>query len=103
MEVGTKTKIIMKFPDSSEIIYLKASSNYTEIHLVCGKKMVSAYTLKTFVPKHSHFLRINRETLLNPHHIKSMERAGSRACISLHDGSSLWVSRRRMETVDHII
>ncbi|MFC3811284.1 LytR/AlgR family response regulator transcription factor [Lacihabitans lacunae] len=84
------------YPESKEIMFLKADINYTEFHLVDGRKIVSSYTLKTFVQQHSNFIRINRGTLLNPSHIKTIERDGNRACISLYNGSHLWVSRRRM-------
>lgn len=94
----TKTK----YPDSSEIMYLKADINYTIFHLANGKKLISSYTLKTYEATHSTFIRIHRGTLINPRYIKSLEREGVTAHINLKDGSKMAVSRRRMDEIGKI-
>lgn len=83
------------YPESHEIMYLKADANYTVFHLVNGKKLVMSYTLKTYVATHSSFIRIHRGTLINPRYIKSLEREGNVSGYRMHNGAYLIESRRR--------
>ncbi len=86
------------------IICLKADINYTIFHLKDGKKVVSSFTLKRFVerPEFSHYLRVNRGTLLNPDCIKNIIIDGKVKTVCLENGQLFSVSRRRMNVFDKI-
>ncbi len=93
-----------KFPiPLNEIIFLKADSNYTEFHLLNGKKQLSPRTLKHHENSQSmrHFVRVNKSFLLNPSYIDSINRARSAAVmVRLVDGTEVVVSRRRHDVLN---
>ncbi|MCD8540608.1 MAG: LytTR family transcriptional regulator [Leadbetterella sp.] len=85
----------------NEIIFLKADSNYTEFHLLGGKKELSPRTLKHHQNSLSmkHFLRVSNSFLLNPSYIDGISRRRSVAVVHLKDGTEVIVSRRRQNDV----
>ncbi|CAH0996236.1 hypothetical protein EMA8858_02367 [Emticicia aquatica] len=86
------------YPQSQEIVYLKADINYTIFYLQNGRKLVSSTTLKQHQakPQLISFLRVNKSHLLNPDFIKSVSKNGKKATVKLIDGSEVKVSRRKM-------
>jgi DNA-binding LytR/AlgR family response regulator len=91
--------IKIKYPQSNEILFLKGDINYTEFHLVDGKKMLSSLTLLRHQEKFERFIRVSKNHLVNPDFVKDLECHGYYATISLKDGREFIVSRRRLRTV----
>jgi DNA-binding LytR/AlgR family response regulator len=87
------------YPQTSEIIYLKGDINYTEFHLISGRKLVSSFTLLRHQEKLGSFIRVSRNHLVNPAFVKNMEQEGTRAKVELSNGNFLKVSRRRINEV----
>ncbi|NNF34460.1 MAG: LytTR family transcriptional regulator [Saprospiraceae bacterium] len=52
---------------TDQIVYLKSSSNYTNVHLACGRHMLVSKTLKRFekVLKGRAFIRIHHSYMIN--------------------------------------
>jgi CheY-like chemotaxis protein len=84
------------------IKYLKGFSNYTWVYYCDGRKVLLAKSLVFFEKQLSGFLRVHKTALVNPHYIANFQAppghkmAGS---ISLRDGETLPVSRRRWRQV----
>lgn len=89
----------------NEIIFLKADSNYTEFHLLGGKKALSPRTLKHHENSLSmrHFLRVNNSFLLNPSYIDSISRTRNTAVVRLTDGTEVAISRRKQNDVFRVL
>lgn len=87
----------LKLPESHEILFLRGDINYTEFHLVNGKKVVTSYTLKKYaeMPELIDFKRINRKYLVNPKEIREIRKDKSKHFVVLLSGQELKVSRRR--------
>lgn len=81
----------------NEIIFLKADANYTEFHLLGGKKRLSPRTLKHHenMPSMRHFLRVSNSFLLNPTYIDGVSKSNNASVVHLADGTEVLVSRRR--------
>ena len=90
-----------KLINPAEIIYLKGDVNYTIFYLECGKKVVSAYTLKYFQNRENmhKFLRVSKAYLLNPAFIESSKNNGKNIIIQMQNGCEMQVSRRRRRLV----
>lgn len=86
----------------NEIMFLKADSNYTEFHLLGGKKELSPRTLKHHENSLSmrNFLRVSNSFLLNPSYIDSISRRRSASVVRLTDGTEVVVSRRRQSVLE---
>ena len=82
--------------DTDTIIRLEADSNYTYIHLIGGKKITSAKTLKEYEDQLAvlNFYRIHKATLINMENVERYVR-GDDAYVIMKDKSSLEISRRR--------
>ncbi len=89
----------LKYPQSNDILYLRGDINYTEFHLVDGKKIVSSSTLLKHQEKLISFIRVSKSHLVNPVFVKVLMHQGCYASIILTDGSEFKVSRRRIPTV----
>ena len=46
------------YPESNEILFLRGDINYTEFHLVNGRKVVSSFTLLRYEEKFEGFVRV---------------------------------------------
>ena len=76
------------------IVYAEANSNYTNIHLNSGDKLILSRTLKeveSMLTGH-HFARIHQSYLVNLGHVRKYIK-GAGGYIILHNGQSLNVSR----------
>ncbi len=82
------------FYNKSEIIRAEADSNYTELHLVNGKKIVSSKTLKEIEISlaKTTFIRVHKSHLININFIKKYIK-GDGGIIVLNDDSMIPVSR----------
>ncbi|MEO6254488.1 MAG: LytTR family DNA-binding domain-containing protein [Ferruginibacter sp.] len=85
--------------DSSTIIRIEASSNYSRLYFIDGKIMVTAKLLKWFEEKLSPhlFIRLHRSHLVNNRFLVSHQHVGHE--LKLIDGNFIQVSRRRRKSV----
>jgi two-component system LytT family response regulator len=85
------------FIENREIVYFKASENYTEIILESGKKIVSSKTIKRYEEKMNPniFYRTHKSYIINKHnHLKELSRhAGNFVVMS--NGDCIPIARRR--------
>jgi two-component system LytT family response regulator len=86
------------FFNTSDIIYLEAHSNYTEIHFVNSQKLTASRTLKEFeemLPA-DKFFRPHHSHIINLQYIKRYTR-GDGGHIELQNGTVVGVSRRKKD------
>jgi len=59
------------FIDPDDVLYIEADGRYTNIHLVCGKKINSCHNLGRLMDdiKMRHFLRISRSSVINTNYL----------------------------------
>jgi two-component system, LytTR family, response regulator len=88
----------LSFVKVSEILYLKASGNYTEIFMRDGQKHLVSRHLKEYddLLADHNFFRIHHSTLININFIKNYVR-GEGGYVVMSDSSSLDVSRRKKD------
>jgi two-component system LytT family response regulator len=91
--------LAVKLPSPQDILFLRGDINYTEFHLVNGKKVVSSTTLLRHQEKLDGFLRVSRKYLVNPEYITEIEnRHGVRQVLMLN-GEWIAVARRRKDSL----
>ena len=62
---------MIKYPIESEVFYLKANSNYTEINTKENSIMV-AYSMSFVIKnKYKNFVRVNHQIAVNPQFIEN--------------------------------
>lgn len=89
----------LTFIKTNEILYCKASGNYTEIFMGDGKKHLVSRPLKEYddmLGSSHNFFRIHHSYLINLNSIKSYVR-GEGGYVVMNDDSTLDVSRRKKE------
>lgn len=99
-------KIILPIPKGfkvvtiSDILYAKASGNYTEFSLAGDTKILVAKTLKYFEQQLGELgmLRIHESHLVNLLHVEQYER-GRGGLVTMSNGEKLEVSRGRKEAL----
>ena len=81
-----------------DILYCRASNNYTEFHLLSGKIVISSHTLKQYdeMLSNQSFFRANRSYLINLSHIK-LYRKGDGGEIVMSNGHEIELSRSHKE------
>lgn len=86
------------FIRAKDILYCKASGNYTEIYMIDGKKHLVSRQLKEYegILDHRDFFRIHHSFLINLNRIKSYVR-GEGGYVIMSDDSTIDVSRRKKE------
>ncbi|MEP7317943.1 MAG: LytTR family DNA-binding domain-containing protein [Panacibacter sp.] len=84
---------------TNEIVYLEADNNYTVFHLSDKRKIVASKTLSDFeeLLNENNFFRIHKSTIINLNYLKSYSKVDGDYAV-LSDGSSLIVSRRRLQS-----
>ncbi len=90
--------------DYREIIYCKSDSNYTEIVLTTGKKIIASRTLGYFsnILPVEHFFRIHKSYLVNVIHIKKyLKRDGGEVIVANND--LIPVSRNKRDEILKLI
>ena len=82
--------------NTDQIIRLEADSNYTNIYLVGGKKIISAKTLKEYEEQlgEGDFFRIHKTNLINTKHVERYIR-GEKPQLIMKDNSCVDISRRK--------
>jgi two-component system LytT family response regulator len=88
----------LTFIKTNEILYCKASGNYTEIFMTDGKKHLVSRQLKEYDDLLSghDFFRIHHSFLININYIKNYVR-GEGGYVVMNDNASLDVSRRKKD------
>jgi len=94
-------KIAVPTPDGfvlvplQEIIFCRASGNYTEFHLLNNKQLLSSYTLKQYhdLLTDQFFFRAHRSYLINLSYVK-MYRRGEGGIAIMQDGSEVEISKQ---------
>ena len=86
------------FIKANDILYCKASGNYTEIYMIDGKKHLVSRQLKEYedILNTRDFFRIHHSFLINLNCIKSYVR-GEGGYVVMSDNTSIDVSRRKKE------
>ncbi len=81
-----------------DILYLKADSNYTTVHLAGGESLIVTGTLKEYeeILPHDSFCRIHKSSLINLLHISEFDSHHGGSAI-MSDGSKLPISTRRVK------
>jgi two-component system LytT family response regulator len=88
----------LTFIKVDEVMYLRASGNYTEIFMSNGQKHLVSRHLKEYddLLAEQNFFRIHHSTLINVNFIKNYVR-GEGGYVIMSDSSSLDVSRRKKD------
>ena len=78
-----------------EIVFCRASGNYTEFHLIDNKMLLSSYTLKQYhdLLTDHYFFRAHRSYLINLSYVK-MYRRGEGGTAVMQDGSEVEISKQ---------
>lgn len=106
MKAGSSENLKLALPTSSgltfikiiDILYCKASGNYTEIYMKDGKKHVISRQLKEYdemLVEHK-FFRIHHSTLINLNYVQDYIK-GDGGYVVMSDNTSLDVSRRKKD------
>jgi DNA-binding LytR/AlgR family response regulator len=96
----------INFIKTSDLILLNSDLNYTEMHLVSGKKIVSSRTLLLFegaLKPNQNFIRANRSQLINVNHIQNLIFTKKTKRILLSNGEIIAISRRKFPIVENHI
>jgi len=97
--LGRKIKLL----DTEQINYLQSNNNYTTIHLISGKKILSSKTMKRFQDRidSSQFLRVHNSYIINTDQILDFDT--SKNILKLNDGSNIPVSRsKKVVLIQHL-
>lgn len=93
------------FEDIDSIMYLQASSNYTNIHTNKKYKVIAARTVKDFedmLPKNI-FCRVHNSFIVNIGFVTKFQRQGRSGTIIMQDGVEIEVSVRKKDEFLNII
>lgn len=80
------------------IIWLEGDWNYTRIYQQNQPARLSAYTLKWYERRLTDFIRVNKDAMVNPLHVRALQPISSRPRrlnLLLTNGEEVEVSRRR--------
>ena len=88
----------LEFIEQQDILYLEAKSNYTEITMVNGTRLVVSKTLKDFeeLLPGAVFIRIHHSWLINKFHVKKYVK-GDGGQVIMRNDKALDVARRKKE------
>lgn len=82
------------------ILWLESDGNYTRIHRQQRPPKLMAYTLKLFEERFGQFVRVRRNVLVNPEHIRAWQQLGPvQLTLCLTDGTTVIASRRKLPNV----
>jgi two-component system, LytTR family, response regulator len=84
-----------------EIMYCKASSNYSIIYLNNGKKIWLAKTLKWLelnLPS-QHFIRVHRSQIINTQYLQTQKRVKDAGICTMANNINLSIARRKTKQV----
>jgi len=97
------TKLEYRIIEVTNILYLKSDSNYTEIYLRDGSKIVTSVTLKRYEVKLDpfDFIRVHNSHIIQQSQIEYFFHQDNK--IILHNAQEIPVSRSRKEgLVNHL-
>ena len=103
-ELSTKFKLILlngsRFIDISEIIYLKAVNNYSNVFLIDGTCYLQSKTLKKFQTEFGPelFIRCHKSFLVNKNHI-DLPKTNLKVIVLLTNGITIPISRRKSKEI----
>ncbi len=94
--IGLHDRSGTHFFDLHEIVRCKADGNYTEFHLICGRRLVVTALIKEYeqVLCSHGFFRVNRSQIVNMAHVVRFVNTGS-GTIFTSDAAEIDISRRR--------
>lgn len=88
--------------DPTKVMYLTGETNYSYVHLSTGEIILFSRTLKWFEEQWPTFLRIHKQTLVNPAYIQEVKLARSTRRTSyliMRNKTRFAISRRRLAPV----
>lgn len=84
-----------------EILYLKSSGNYTEVHTTKGAKILVSKTLKVIHKKlNTQFLRTHSSYIVNLNHVRQFDKSNS--SIRLIDDSEIAIARSYKNEINKV-
>lgn len=99
-QIAIASKSYIRVIESVDILYLKADSNYTEIHFLDGRKILTSTTLKRYEDKldPQHFMRVHKSYLVRRSKIETFSSQDNK--IILCNTQEIPVSRSKK---DHLL
>ncbi|MBI9067186.1 MAG: response regulator transcription factor [Salinivirgaceae bacterium] len=93
------------FVNYTDIIYLEADSNYTNIYGINGFKIRSSYTLKIFQEKlpANQFVRCHSSVLINISFIFKINKKDKVCTLMAENEISVPISRKGMQLLDKFL
>lgn len=93
-----------KFVELDEIMYVEASSNYSNLHLTTGDNLLVTLTLKHIEGKldDERFVRVHHSFIINMDHVMQYVKSDG-GYLVMTDGSQVPISRSRRSDVREII
>ena len=91
--------LAVKLPSPQDILFLRGDINYTEFHLVNGKKVVSSTTLLRHQEKLDGFIRVSKKHLVNPEYVLQIEINQGIRQVLMFNGERISVARRRKNSL----
>ncbi|WP_158561295.1 LytTR family DNA-binding domain-containing protein [Emticicia sp. C21] len=90
--------------NTDDIVYLQSDWNYTHVHTIDNRKILSSFTLKILEKRifDKDFIRINRGSLVNIRRISTIKDNGKVGEATMYNGSVLPISRRKLNTVKRV-
>lgn len=87
----------------AQITYLEADVNYTIIHTLDGKKIISAFTLKRFsaIIEKGLFIRTHKSFIINLLHLKSYQ--ANERTVLLTGNKKIMISRRKRDELKKVL
>jgi two-component system LytT family response regulator len=98
IKVNTRTGFIII--DTDDILYCNAAGNYSEVHLVNGRKEIVTSNLGNFMEQivHDNFFRISRSALINLRYLTQVDNKKGTCTIKCNAAIVLKIARsRRLE------
>lgn len=93
-----------KFIEMDDILYVEASSNYSNLHLINTNNILVTLTLKNIESKltDERFVRVHHSFIINLDHVTQFVKADG-GCLVMSDGSEVPISRSKRSAVRGII
>lgn len=90
--------------NTDDIVYLQSDWNYTNVHTIDNRIILSSFTLKILEKRifDKAFIRINRGSLVNIKHISKIKDNGRCGEATMQNGSILPISRRKLNMVKKV-
>lgn len=85
--------------ECNQVLCIESDVNYSQVHLLTGKKVTIAKTLKQVsdIVKEHAFVRVNRQMIINISHVCKYENEFFPIKVILSNGRTIQFSRRRSD------